>query len=238
VAWQVFASVVGPYYFPDLGSIAVGFVEVVHAGGVQLVLDSFRQMLLGFGLAVAIGVPLGLLIGSSWVLDFLLRPYVNVLFVTSLSAVIPLIILFFGTGFQFRVAVVFLFAVFYVIITPANGVRAIESGIVDMGRSFGAGPWKRFVAITMPGTMPFIVSGMRLGLGQAVQGMIIAELWVTVGSGQRLENLSQNRELGQFFAMAAIIVLVGTVLGQLVLWVQRRISPWAGDAAAAIEGGS
>jgi NitT/TauT family transport system permease protein len=195
-------------------------------------------MLLGFGLAILVGVPFGLLLGSFRSVDFVVRPYVNVLFVTSLSAILPLLILFFGTGFEFRVAVVFLFAVFYVIINPANGVRSIDANIVDMAEAFGARPLKRFFAITMPGTLPFIISGVRLGLGQAVQGMIIAELWITIGTGRALKALSMEHALGEFFALAAIVVLVGTVLAQLVLWLQRRITPWAGDTAKTLQGGN
>lgn len=237
VLWEWFARSVGPFFFPSLGSIAEGFLVLLREGTLLLVAESFRQMLLGFGLAVIIGVPLGLLIGTFRTVEWFLGPYVNVLFVTSLAAVLPFIILAFGTGFEFRVAVVFLFSIFYVIINPANGVRSIDANVVEMARSFNAGPVRTFFAITLPGTLPFIVAGLRLGLGQAIQGMIIAELWVTLGTGRKLVTLGLDRDLGEFFALAAVIVLIGTVLTHLLLVAQERLSPWSVDVASTVKGG-
>lgn len=236
VLWELFARSVGPFFFPSLSGVFQGFVEVVTDGSLPLVAQSFQQMFVGYGLAVVIGVPLGLLIGSFRTVEWIVGPYVNLLFVTSLAAVLPFIILVFGTGFEFRVAVVFLFSVFYVVINPANGVRSIDANVIEMARSFNAGPAKMFLSITLPGTLPFIIAGLRLGLGQAVQGMIIAELWITIGTGRRLVTLGLDRELGQFFALAAIIVLIGTLLTQLLVLAQQRLSPWSVDVAASVKG--
>lgn len=237
VLWEWFARSAGPFFFPSLASVAQGFAELLREGTLLLVAQSFQQMLLGFALAALVGVPLGLLIGSFRPVEWFIGPYVNILFVTSLAAVLPFIILLFGTGFEFRVAVVFLFSIFYVIINSANGVRSVDANVLEMARAFSAGRAKVFFAITMPGTLPFIVAGMRLGLGQAVQGMIIAELWVTIGTGRKLVTLGLDRELGEFFALAAVIVLGGTLLTQLLLVAQKRLSPWSVDIASTVKGG-
>ncbi|WP_053206416.1 ABC transporter permease [Jiangella muralis] len=236
VVWEVFARQVGPFFFPSLSDVADGFRTIVGDGSLSLVAESFTQMLVGFGIAVLIGVPVGLLMGTFRPVEFLLGPYVNALFVTSLAAMLPFIILVFGTGFEFRVAVVALFAIFYVTINPANGVRSIDPAVLEMARSFNIGPVKRFLSITLPGTLPFIIAGLRLGLGQAVQGMIIAELWVTIGTGRKLTTLGLDRNLGEFFALAAVIVLVGTALTQSLMLAQRRFTPWSGDVAASVKG--
>lgn len=232
IAWEVFARSVGPFFFPSLPSVAAGLWEVLTGDSLLLLAQSLRQMLLGFGLAVLFGVPVGLLIGSSRIARWTLEPYVNALFVTSLSALLPFLILLFGVDLPFRVSVVFLFAVFYLIINPAAGVRAIDPGLTEMSTAFGASPGKRFFALTLPATLPYIIAGLRLGLGQAVQGMIIAELWVSVDTGRRLSALADSRELGTFFAFTFIIVLVGTVLASLLLAAQRRLTPWAAHAQA------
>ncbi|SEF15684.1 ABC transporter permease [Jiangella alba] len=236
IAWELFARRVGPFFFPSLSDVADGFQTIVGDGSLGLVAESFTQMLVGFGIAVLIGVPVGLLMGTFRPVEFLLGPYVNALFVTSLAAVLPFIILVFGTGFEFRVAVVALFAIFYVTINPANGVRSIDPAVLEMARSFNIGPVKRFLSITLPGTLPFIIAGLRLGLGQAVQGMIIAELWVTIGTGRKLTTLGLDRNLGEFFALAAVIVLVGTALTQSLMLAQKRFTPWSGDVAASVRG--
>ena len=231
ILWEVFARQVGPFFFPNLAGVLEGYVLAVRDGSLLLVVDSFRQMFAGYGLAVLVGVPLGLLIGSFRTVEWLVGPYINILFVTSLAAILPFMILLFGTGFEFRVATVFLFSIFYIVINPANGVRSIDASVMEMSRSFNAGPVKRFVAITFPGSLPFIVAGLRLGLGQAIQGMIIAELWVTLGTGRKLITLGLDRNLGEFFALASIVVLVGTLLTQGLLILQKRLSPWSADPA-------
>jgi ABC-type nitrate/sulfonate/bicarbonate transport system permease component len=231
VLWELFARSVGPFFFPSLSGVLEGYLLALQDGSLLLVADSFRQMFAGYGLAVLVGVPLGLLIGSFRTVEWLVGPYINILFVTSLAAILPFLILLFGTGFQFRVATVFLFSIFYIVINPANGVRSIDASVTEMSRSFNAGPVKRFVAITFPGSLPFIVAGLRLGLGQAIQGMIIAELWVTLGTGRKLITLGLDRNLGEFFALASIVVVIGTLLTQGLLILQKRLSPWSVDPA-------
>lgn len=236
VASQIFAMQVGPFFWPSVPDIVSGAVASFADGTYVMVLGSFAQMLVGFGLAVLVGVPLGLLMGQFRIVDFVVGPFVNALFVTSLVALLPFIILVFGTDFEFRVAVVFLFAVFYLIITPAAGVRAIDREINEMGTAFGVSPPRRLLSITLPGTLPYIITGLRLGIGQAVQGMVVAELWVTLGTGRRLLNLGYARELGQFFATAAAVVIIGAALTGLLLVAQRKFTPWAEDVESAVSG--
>lgn len=235
-ASQIFAMQVGPFFWPSIPDIVAGIGASVADGTYLLVLNSFAQMLAGFALAVVVGVPIGLLMGQFKVIDFVVGPFVNALFVTSLVAVLPFIILLCGTDFAFRVAVVFLFAVFYLIITPAAGVRAIDRDLNEMGTSFGVSAPRRLLSITLPGTLPYIITGLRLGVGQAVQGMVVAELWVTLGTGKRLLNLGYARELGQFFATAAAVVIVGAALTALLLYAQKRLTPWAADVESAVSG--
>jgi ABC-type nitrate/sulfonate/bicarbonate transport system permease component len=236
VAWQLFAMKVGAFFWPSLPAVARGALDSLADGTYLLVLTSFGQMLVGFGLATLVGIPIGLLMGQFKVIDFVIGPFVNALFVTSLVALLPFVILLFGTDFTFRVAVVFLFSVFYLIITPAAGVRAIDRGLNEMGSSFGVSTVRRLTAITLPGTLPYIITGLRLGIGQAVQGMIVAELWISLGTGRRLLNLGYARELGQFFATAAAVVVFGAALTGLLLIAQRRLTPWAQDVESAVTG--
>jgi ABC-type nitrate/sulfonate/bicarbonate transport system permease component len=236
VASQLFAMQAGPFFWPSIPEIISGAVESLSDGTYIMVLNSFAQMFVGFGLAVVVGVPLGLLMGQFKSIDFVLGPFVNALFVTSLVALLPFIILVCGTDFTFRVAVVFLFAVFYLIITPAAGVRAIDREINEMGTAFGISAPRRLMSITLPGTLPYIITGLRLGIGQAVQGMVVAELWVTLGTGRRLMNLGYARELGQFFATAAAVVAVGAAMTGLLLYTQKRFTPWADDVESAVSG--
>lgn len=226
VVWELVAQQVGPFFLPTIRSIAEGAVTVAADGGLTLLAGSYRQMFVGYGLAALVGIVLGLAIGSSKIVEWMTDAFVKALFVTSLAAILPFIILLFGTRIQFRIAVVFLFAVLYIIMNTAAGVRSVDRGLLEMASAYNASFFKRFFSITFFGALPFIVSGLRLGLGQAVQGMIIAELWITVDTGRRLTSLALARELGEFFALAAAVAITGALLMHLLLVVQRRLTPW------------
>lgn len=238
LAWEVFARSVGEFFFPTIGSTLAGFVEVLTDGSLITLGGSLRQMFIGFGLAAVIGVPLGLIMGTSRVVGWLLDSYLKALFVTPLVAVLPFLIVLFGAQFTFRVGVVFIFCIFHTIVLPASGVRSIEPQLSEMTHAFGASRRKIFWSLAFPATLPFIMTGLRLALGQAVQGMIVAELWVSAGTGRRLIALSIVRELGELFALSATVAVTGAILVRLLNLLQRRLSPWATDVEATLRGAS
>ncbi|WP_116995502.1 ABC transporter permease [Desertimonas flava] len=233
VIYEIAAIQVGDFFLPRLSDVVAGYGQVLSDGGLGSLIGSYRQMLAGFGLAVVIGVPLGLAIGVSSIARAMLGWIVDALFVTSMVALLPFIIMLAGTNFSFRVTVVFLFASFYLIMNPAAGVRSVDPELREMARSFDASRWRIVRSIVTPSVLPFILAGMRLGMGQAIQGMIVAELWITVDTGRRLQSLGLARKLGEFFALASMVVIVGVVLTQLLLYTQRRFTPWANPADVA-----
>jgi NitT/TauT family transport system permease protein len=229
LAWQIVAMIEGSFFLPAIPDIIRGFGEAFSNGDFTAVLTSYRQMLIGFGLAVVVGVPIGLLLGLSAVFRAAFGWIIDVLFVTSLVALLPFLILLAGTDLEFRVVVVFLFSIFYLVMNPAAGVRSVDSELREMATSYGASRWRMARSVIAPSVLPFILAGMRLGMGQAIQGMIVAELWISTGTGRRLSALGLARKLGEFFALAALIVVLGVLLIQLFVWLQRRLTPWASE---------
>lgn len=229
IAWQLVAASQGPFFLPAVPDIVRGIGEAIRNGDFSGVVTSYRQMLIGFALAVLVGVPIGLLLGLSAVFRAAFGWIVDVLFVTSLVALLPFLILLAGTDFEFRVVVVFLFAFFYLVMNPAAGVRSVDPGLREMARSFRASRWRMARSVITPSVLPFILAGMRLGMGQAIQGMIVAELWISTGTGRRLTSLGLARKLGEFFALAAVIVILGVALIQVFVWMQKRLTPWASE---------
>ncbi len=188
---------------------------------------SLSQLLVGFVLAVIVGLPLGLVIGGSRVGEAAFGHYVNALYVTSKEALLPLLIILLGVGFEYRVGVVFLFSVLYMIVSVAAGMRDVDPNLLETARSFGASRAQvgRFVA--MPSMVPFIFAGLRLAYGFAIKGMILAELWVLGGTGRLLADLGLNRDLDQYFAAAVIIALVGVAGSWGLQMMERRVAPWS-----------
>lgn len=220
----------GPFFLPTVQSIVHGGYSLASDGSLNDLWTALIHLVIGFALAVVVGIPIGVLMGSSKVFDYVLGMYVKALFVTSLVAVLPLLIILFGFGLTFRVAVVFLFSVFFIVLNSAAGVRDVDPNLQAMGRAFGAARLKRTVAISLPSSLPFIIAGIRLGLANAFSGMILAELWVTRGLGMTLTNLGLNRDLPKFFALVIIVTLLAALSAALLKLLERKLMPWGAAA--------
>ncbi len=229
IVWEILGIIVGPFFLPRFSQVVISMFAAFALGDMTTLAGSLVQMFAGFGLAAAVGVPVGLIMGRSRLVDWVLGIYVNALFVTSMEALLPFIIILVGTEFKFRVVVVFLFAIFYVIINTAAGVRAVDPELLETASAFCTPRLRLFTRIIMPAALPYIITGLRLGLGHAVKGMVIAELWVIVDTGKRLIDLGFARKLPEYFALALWIVIFGAVASQLLLILQKRLTPWGSD---------
>jgi ABC-type nitrate/sulfonate/bicarbonate transport system permease component len=217
VVWELVAIRVGPNFLPTLQAIVIeGVGGFIDNGFITPFLNSWLQLAIGFGVALAITIPLGVLLGWSRVARTGLMPYMNGLFVTPTAALLPLVIIFAGSDLLFRVTVVVLFAFYYPLINTAAGVRQTDGGLRDLARTLCMSRLAVFRKIVVPGAMPYIVVGIRLGLAAAIQGMVIAELWVLSGIGEVLKNLAQFRRLPEFFAIVIMIVAVALLATGLI----------------------
>ncbi|MCW3014361.1 MAG: binding-protein-dependent transport system inner rane component [Solirubrobacterales bacterium] len=227
VAWQIFGMIAGPFYFASVTETGSGLVQFISNGHLTQLAESLRQLLVGYGLSVLVGVPAGIIIGASLIGEATLGVYVRALFVTSLEAMLPFFILLFGAGLQLRVVVVFLFSVLYITINTAAGVRNIDARYIETARSFGASRLQLARHVIVHGALPYIAAGLRLGWGFAVKGMVIAELWVTTGLGGLLRDLGGTRQLDQYFAITLLIVAVGAIGSWAIERVQLLVAPWS-----------
>lgn len=235
IVYQILAYLAGPFYLPTIQAIIGGGYDVIVDGTINNLWAAFVHLAIGFALAIVVGIPVGVLMGSSVLIDYVLGMYVRALFVTSLVAVLPLLIIVFGYELAFRVAVVFLFSVFFIILNTAAGVRDVDPNLQLMSRAFAVTRRKRALSISIPSSLPFIVTGLRLALANAFTGMILAELWVTRGLGLDLTNLGLNRDLPKYFALIITVTLLAALSAALIRVAERRLMPWgnAGMASAA-----
>ena len=222
--WQIVAIWRGPFFLPTLQAVVFdGLPEVFSAGYSEIFMNSWAQLFLGFFVACGIAIPLGALMGRFRAVNAFLSPYANSLFVTPSAALLPLIILLAGTDLGYRVVVVVLFAFYYPLVGTAAGVRYVEGTYTETGRAFCLSRLQFATKILLPASAPFIIEGVRLGLGMAVQGMLVAELWVSGGTGQLLAGLSERRELDTYFALAALVVALALVLMHLLRRIEDRL---------------
>jgi ABC-type nitrate/sulfonate/bicarbonate transport system permease component len=237
LAWQIFGWTQGSYLFPTFTSTVGAVPELWRDGVLTTYLVSLYDVAIGFGMAVVVGIFLGTLVGLSRWARWALKIYLDSLLVTSFAALLPFLIIVFGTDRQYRVAVVFLFSLMYITSTTTSGVQAVDAGHRDVARSFGASRRIRTMRVVLPSAAPYVLTGVRLALAQAIQGIIVAQLWVNVSTGRDLTNFGIRHDLPQFFALAVFVGLVGALLVHLVSVLQRRLTPWASDVGKVLGGG-
>jgi ABC-type nitrate/sulfonate/bicarbonate transport system permease component len=181
---------------------------------------SGKELVFGLLLATVVGLPLGLLIGWYRHVGYLLNPFINFFYATPRIALTPLLIIWFGIGSTSKIAIVFLMAVFPVIINTASGVASVDSAVLKVAKIYGANDLQVFRTIALPASVPFIISGLRLAVGQALIGVFVSELsGAQHGIGMLMNNAGQQFQTATVFAGLIVFAVTGVVL----TWILRRI---------------
>lgn len=214
--------------FAPASEVAIAFFRFMHQGEFWSALwVTLQSLIWGYGLAVLVGVTVGIIAGWVRLVERLVDPYVTILLSTPLSPMVPVLIVLFGIGLSVRVATVFLFAIAIIIVNVTTAVRGVSPQLIDMSNSFGAPYRMLFRRVMFPASLPGIVAGLRLGAGRAVVGMVVSELIiVAVGIGKLL-----GRYRGRFDAASVLaLVVVMLMIGWSIVWVikvwEKRLSAW------------
>jgi NitT/TauT family transport system permease protein len=227
-AWEVLGAQINPIFLSTPTRISVALYNLVRSGELLEALRlSLLGLALGFSAAIAVGVPVGVLMGRSRMVEAALEPWVNALYVTPRVALIPLLLIWFGFGFEAQLVVIFLSSVFPLIVNSYSGVREISSNLVDTARAFCASERQLFFEVIIPASIPFIMTGLRLGIGQAVIGMIVGQMFLALsGLGKLLVHYGDFFKTDYVFAVVIVIGLLGVVLTEGVKMLERRFAHW------------
>src|SRR3954470_1269679 len=185
------------------------------------------EFLFGYGLAIAIAIPLGLAIGLSRRLQYMLSPFVDTLNALPRVTLLPLIVIWSGIGIWSKVVVVFLGAVIPILINTQSGVKASEARFVRLARSFSASRFKIFSSIVLPGTVPFIFTGLKYGAGRALLGVVVGELYAsTAGVGHVIADAGNTLQTDIVFFGVLIFMAIGLIVVGLLDRLERRFERW------------
>lgn len=233
IAWEIGGRIVGSAFLAPPSEVVPEFFRMLAEGQMPLALAlSLRQMLLGFGVACLIGMPLGVLMGRSRVADMVFHPWVSMFVVMSVAALVPLFIVLIGTGFMFRFAIVFFASVWYVVLTMYHGARGIPPRYIDVARSFGMPRLQTFRKVLMPALFPYVVTSLRLGFVHALRGMVVAEMFVLVGFGDLIHQTGLDMSTAPLLALLLALMIVSVGANALFQWAGRRIAPWYSQRTA------
>jgi ABC-type nitrate/sulfonate/bicarbonate transport system permease component len=228
--WWEAAARAGPNLFPspaatlqaaidlfgeDRNNIRVGFY------------DSLRVYASGLFFGIIVGIPIGLLLGGFRVLGRTMEVFMNALMATPRIAFIPLIILFLGLGYEAKTFIIFLGAVMPIMVNTYAGVRNSDGELVEMARSAGARRGQIFVRILLPGALPFIVVGLRIGATIGLINTVVAELYTaTTGLGGLLQTYRARFDMDSYVVVVLCLALIGVVVTSLLRVLETRAERW------------
>ena len=224
-AWEVVGRLSNPIFFAPISEViaelVAGFADP-QGRLLQGLLETLGVLVPGFLLACVLGVALGILMGRSNFAFQLLDPFVTILYNTPRVALIPILLLWLGVGTLLKVMIVMLAAIFPISVNAMAGVRDVSAQLTEPARSMGASERQLLWKVILPSTLPFITTGLKLGLGRALTTVIVAEFFVSVsGLGGILHATSTSFEMAKMLVPALILALMGIVIDALLTWLEK-----------------
>lgn len=228
VVWEILGPLVNPIFFSYPSKIAVAFVNLTLSGElIYYLLQSLQVLFFGLSFAIVIGIPLAVLMARVRPVDWALDLPVNALYATPMVALVPILVLWFGIYMKAKILVVFLFAVFPILINTYQGVRECDKNLLEVARSFRSSEWKMWKDVLLPFALPYIAAGIRLAIGRGLVGMVIAEFYTTIsGLGYMITRYANIFEMDKTFVPVIMLMFLGVALTSVLKRLERRIAPW------------
>jgi NitT/TauT family transport system permease protein len=227
--WQVWAENANLLLIPTFLEMVVGIGRLLlNPSTYTAFAISNQALVVGFAISVILGILLGLGAARFSGIEGFVDPYLSILLVTPMAAIIPILLMSLGIELSSRVFLVIVFTIPVIIVNTRTGVRQVDPNLIEMAASFGARERQIWSKILLPGSLPAIMTGIRLGLGRAVTGMVIIELLlVAVGIGGLILKFQGQFASDLLYALVILVILEALVLVSAVRFLERRIAPWA-----------
>jgi NitT/TauT family transport system permease protein len=228
LAWQLAGTylIVNKLFFATPSDIVMAAINLWHSGQLQLdIIASYSAIVYGMVIAIVVGIAIGVLSGTSDTFLDYTDWFFTAMYSTPLVAVAPILILWFGIGISSKVAVVFLMAVFPILISTTTGIRNTDAVYIDVARSFGATRADTIRKVMIPASVPFVVTGIRLAIGRAVVGVVVGELFgAYAGLGFLVFTAGQTFNAPELFLGVTLLAITGLSLTEAMKWIEARVS--------------
>ena len=228
LAWEaaVRLGFADPLFVPAPGAVARA-LGATAGDALPRLADTLLKTLMGYGLAVVVGVGAGLVLGSRRLLHQVAMPYVVALYGVPKILILPWIALIFGLGLSTAVLTGALFAVFPVVLMVAAGTRDVDPTLITMARSMGATRWQIGRKVLVPAVLPSVLAGMRIGMVFAMLGVLLAEMFAgNRGMGFQMQRLAMAFKAPELFAATAIVSMVSIAVVLFLEHLNQRLGRW------------
>jgi ABC-type nitrate/sulfonate/bicarbonate transport system permease component len=230
LSWELAARylIKSPLFFAPLSAVLDAMVTMWESGTLQGdIYVSGQEFVVGFVAASVAAIMVGVLMAcSEWLRDFL-DPWISAMYSTPFVALAPLFTLWFGIGLLAHSAVVFIVVFFPVLINTFAGLTTTDAVLIEVIRSFNASNWQIFTKVRFPAAVPFIVTGLRLGVARGLVGVVVAEMFgSSAGLGYRILVSGQSFDTASLFVGILLLAVAGVVGVELLKYVERHLAPW------------
>ena len=227
--WEVVGRMGLTFFIPPLTDVFVTLFQIIGTPAFQKALaETAYAFTAGVFFSIVIGIPVGLLMGTSRLVDEMLLPWVNIFVSAPLTALVPVLMVLFGFGLTSIIITTALFAIWIIILNARAGVRQINRSLVEMARSFGATPLEAFTKIYFWAALPEILGGVRIGVIRAVKGVIIGQLLISiVGFGALFELYASNFLMKHFWAVLIVLFALAFSISEFLAWLERKVAYYA-----------
>jgi NitT/TauT family transport system permease protein len=230
IIWKLVIAIfdVSPFVLPQPEDVLSGVRELVNSDGFWTdVRVTLTETLVGFAIALVLGLGLGIVLGRVVWLEQALRPVIVASQVVPKVALIPLFIIWFGFGMTSKIIIVALLSFFPILLNVILGVRSVDTGHRDVMRSLNSTRWQTFRRLEYPSTLPYVLAGMEVGIVFAVVGAVVGEyLGGDQGLGYRIVTSLNNLQAETLFAVILVLTLFGFLLYLAVIALKRFLIPW------------
>ena len=230
VTWEVAArlELINPVVVSNPSRIAAAFAAQLRSGELLGDLEvTLIEFAVGFGLSLAVGIGLGIAMGLSRLTEYAIDPFVWFLYSSPLIAFYPLIIVWLGFGFATVIAVTFLLSFVSIVVNTLAGVQSVDPQLIRAVRAFGGGRLDVIRKVILPAAVPLIIAGARIGLGRALHGVVLGEMFSSnAGLGYRITFYAAHLRTADVFVPLTILVVIGLVINQLGNALETRLQAW------------
>jgi NitT/TauT family transport system permease protein len=238
VLWELVGNtfqLINPMFMSAPSLVGKAAVQLFASGEIYNDLYvSGIELFWGYFLSAVVAVPFGIAIGWYKKVAYVFDPFVNAMNATPRVALLPLVIIWLGIGILSKVGIIFLGAVFPILINARDGVKTTPVNLLTAARSFGATEWMLFKTVVLPSTVPFILTGLRLGLGRAIVGVMVGELYAaTAGIGFMITVAGASFQTDKVFVGVLVFALTGMIGTELITRVEKRFNRWRPAVGAA-----